>query len=126
MNRYLKAVFCLAFLVLAMEVHVPLVLCQDEAQVFLAKSVSGAIVSIDKEKSMVVVAAKKETKDEMSKLEDVSVQVVDSTTIEKNQKSASLSDLSSGEKVEVSYTTDQSGKNIAKSIVVEAGQQKSV
>lgn len=122
MKRYLKIVFCLAFLALAMEVHVPLVLCQDEVKAPLTGSVSGTIASVDQKKLEVVVTPVKKDKEEAS--QDVVVQIVDSTSIEKNYETALPYDLSLGDKVDVQYTTDPSGKNVAKSIMVGTKQEE--
>lgn len=122
MKRYLKTVFCLAFLALAMEVHVPLVLCQDEVKAPLTESVSGTIASVDQKKLEVVVTPVKKYKE--AAFQDVAVQIVDSTSIEKNYETALPSDLSLGDKVDVQYTVDPSGKNIAKSIMVGTKQEE--
>ncbi len=120
MSKCLRAVFCVLFLALAMEVHVPLALCQEQAA--SVQSISGTVVSVDLEKSTVVVALEAGVKDAAQT--DVTVSISDLTTIEKNSDLVLLGDLSAGDKVEVSYMADQSGKNVAKSIVVRPGEKK--
>lgn len=122
MNKCLKVVCCALFLALAMEVHVPLALCQEEVKTSSVQAVSGTISSIDLEKMTIVIAPEAKTKDAAQK--DVVVSVSDLTTIEKNFDFILLGDLSAGDKVEVSYLVGPSGQNVAKSIVVAAGEVK--
>lgn len=122
MSKCLKAVFFVTFLALTMGVSVPLALCQEQVKSSAVQIVSGAVASVDLEKSMIVVMPEKKADGVEQK--DVEVLVSDLTTIEKNYDLVLLGDLLVGDKVTVSYLIDQSGKNVAKSIAVESKEKK--
>lgn len=79
---------------------------------------SGEVVSVDIEKSLVVVKylvdEANQTYEEMTFKVDASI-----AAIEKGEKTVSLSDLKSADKVTVKYTVDDKGNNIVESIMVE-------
>ena len=65
----------------------------------------------------------KQLKDEAAQTyEDVSILVGELTDIEKDYKTASLSELAAGDKASIVYTVNNSGENAASYIGIEAGE----
>lgn len=119
MKGYLKIIFYLLLVTGVMGINLPVAFSQEEQKEenVLTKEVSGGIVSVDLEKSTLVI---KNLKDEKNQIyEDVTLYVDNSTTIKKNYKTISLSELTVGDEATIEYITDEEGKNKASYIWVE-------
>lgn len=81
------------------------------------KELSGEVSSVDVANSTLTI---KYLKDETTKtLGEVTVTADENTLIEKDGLNSSLSDLLSGEKVNIEYVATKDGKNIASSVEIE-------
>lgn len=86
----------------------------------LATSVSAEVVSVDLEKSVVVI---KKVKDPVAKTyENQTISVLPETKILKGDVVLKLSELKAGDKVTVKYTADALGKWKVESISVEVSE----
>lgn len=115
MKSYSRIILCSLIAFGLMGVSLPLACAQEEAET-LTKEASGKIVSVNLEESTMVI---KQLKDEENQVyENAVFYVNDSTLIESNYETVSLSDLSVGEEVSVEYVVSKEGKNIASYIQV--------
>ena len=93
---------------------------QEKTEQQLATSVSAEVVSVDLEKSVVVI---KKVKDPVAKTyENQTISVLPEIKILKGDVVLKLSDLKAGDKVTVKYTTDVLGKWKVESISVEVAE----
>lgn len=113
MGRLLRVVLFL----LVVSTRVNTVYSQEAVTEQVVASVSGEIVSVDVEKSTIVV---KQLKDEATKTyEDVTITVAPETTITEGEASLKLADLKAGSNIKIESTKDAEGKELVKSIAVE-------
>lgn len=99
-------------------IAIPIYSQQQAEQQQIADSVSAEIVSVDSEKSTLVI---KTVKDAVAKAyENQTISVSSEVKILKGDAVLKLSDLKVGDKVNVQYISDASGKQKVESINVEA------
>lgn len=111
MRNYLIVALSILLIAGVAGISLPSALCQEEEGVVVVNDFSGEITSVDQEKSMIVI---KQLKDEKNQIYDeVAVYIDDSTTIEKGYETVSLSSLTTGDLVDIEYTTSDEGKKIA-------------
>lgn len=112
-NFYSLLAVCMVGMVL------PVAFSQEEEEVVSPlKEVAGTIVSVNLEKSTIVVEYLKD--EATNTYDEVTVNVDASTVIERNNEAISLAELIAGNEVKIKCTTDENGKNIASNIQTTA------
>lgn len=90
---------------------------EEKAEDVSAGAVKGDVVSIDLEKSIIVI---KQTLDEASSAsEDVIYSIDANTVVTKNGDKIAISDLKAGDKISLIYSAGEEGKKIVSLIMIE-------
>lgn len=116
MKGYEKLLLCLLLVVGVVGMGLPVSFCRGEEMP--KKQISGEIVSVDVEKSTVIIKQLKDAKDKV--YEEMTVLVDSSTNIEKDYNEAGLSLLAAGDEVTVDFATNKEGANIASYISAQS------
>jgi predicted amino acid racemase len=101
-----------------------LAVAQEESTETAALTLSGSITAIDLEKAMITVESAPLAEGQEKQVTEFSLS--DTTTIEKDAAAISQADLQVGDMVNIEYTVDSNGQNIAALVLVSVPEPEKI